>query len=66
MNWFGMKLGASASDAVLGTKGNGVAGVGKYLDLKRSRDEPTGNSVLESPRETKKRKLVGFGDFEGW
>lgn len=64
MNWFGVKIGAGAADAVLGSNGNEGTGVGKYLDLKRPREEPTGR--LDGVPETKKRRQVGFGDFEGW
>ncbi|KAF8523093.1 cyclophilin-like domain-containing protein [Hysterangium stoloniferum] len=60
-NWFGVKLTAESEEAVLG--GGGKGGIGKYLDLKRPRD---GGSGPEEPPETKKRKKLGFGDFEGW
>lgn len=59
MNWFGEKLGSNKT-----IFGSGGGGVGKYLSLKRSSDsEPVVAGVTEEPK--KKRKL-GFGDFEGW
>lgn len=66
VNWFGVKLGAGAADAILGSNGNEAAGVGKYLNLKRPRDEPMGEKVALGGLETKKRKKIGFGDFEAW
>jgi peptidyl-prolyl cis-trans isomerase-like 2 len=66
VNWFGVKLGPGATDAVLDPNESGVAGIGKYLDLKRPRDEPTGPNAPEGTYENKKRKKVGFGNFEGW
>ena len=57
-NWFGTKVGArSLSD---NGGGNSGAGVGKYLDLKRRQDTtPAGDQV-------KKKRKIGFGDFDGW
>ncbi|KAG7099117.1 hypothetical protein E1B28_000990 [Marasmius oreades] len=57
-NWFGLKIGGEAAS----TSGKAGGGVGKYLNLKRAQDGSASNEV-EEPR--KKRKL-GFGDFEGW
>ena len=70
VNWFGVKLGAGTADAVQGAIAHGKRElgpvVGKYLDLKRPRDEPTNEVGLGGPQESKKRKKLGFGDFEGW
>ncbi|KAF8585515.1 cyclophilin-like protein [Ramaria rubella] len=66
VNWFGVRLGAGAVDAVLGANGNGTPGVGKYLNLKRPREEPASMVEMHGAQETKKRKKIGFGDFEGW
>ncbi|KAF8640966.1 hypothetical protein AX17_000612 [Amanita inopinata Kibby_2008] len=58
MNWFGEKLGSVQT--VFGS-GSGDGGVGKYLNFKRP-SEAVGATVTG---EKKKRKL-GFGEFEGW
>jgi peptidyl-prolyl cis-trans isomerase-like 2 len=61
MNWFGVKLGAEdAANAVGG--GSGLAGVGKYLNLKRPPPTVATATVAEHP---KKRK-IGFGEFENF
>jgi len=69
VNWFGVKLGAGAASAILGADGKDTAdtaaGVGKYLNLKRPREEPV-VSAVGGAQEAKKRKKVGFGDFQGW
>lgn len=64
MNWFGEKVGAEKV-------GRGVAGggVGKYLQLggaapvKRPAATPAAPGVAEEP---KKKRKIGFGQFEGW
>ncbi|KAL9715932.1 cyclophilin peptidyl-prolyl cis-trans isomerase Cyp8 [Leucoagaricus gongylophorus] len=74
VNWFGLKVGSNS--AAFGTGESGAGGVGKYLslggsdagNLKRpqavvSSTSNDSGSVLDEPK--KKRKL-GFGDFEGW
>jgi peptidyl-prolyl cis-trans isomerase-like 2 len=61
VNWFGVKVGSDKSALTLGEKGSG--GVGKYLSLKRpqsSIEEITGAD------DTKKKRKIGFGNFEGW
>ncbi|KAF8634419.1 hypothetical protein AX15_000870 [Amanita polypyramis BW_CC] len=58
MNWFGEKLGTK--DSIFGS-GNG-GGVGKYLSLKRPAEPVT----VTTTEETKKKRKLGFGDFEGW
>ncbi|GJJ08795.1 hypothetical protein Clacol_003014 [Clathrus columnatus] len=55
MNWFGVKL-APTADAVIG---NGDGGVGKYLDLKRSREV----DFSDGPPEKKKQKKIGFASL---
>lgn len=60
VNWFGVKVGTESS--IFG-KGNTAAGVGKYLDLKRPREATV--SVADVDDGKKKRK-IGFGNFEGW
>jgi len=59
-NWFGLKIGGEGTASVNGNTAGG--GVGKYLNLKRPQNEG-GAQGLDEPK--KKRKL-GFGDFEGW
>lgn len=44
------------------TGGNSGGGVGKYLNLKR-REETIGTSDGD---EVKKKRKIGFGDFDGW
>ncbi|EKM61222.1 uncharacterized protein PHACADRAFT_247695 [Phanerochaete carnosa HHB-10118-sp] len=64
INWFGEKVGVEKSAGGL----TGV-GVGKYLHLggnaptKRPAPALTVPSVAE---ETKKKRKIGFGEFEGW
>jgi len=57
INWFGVKVGTGDSAFGGGATGGGV---GKYLDLKRPSD---GNGGGE---EGKKKRKIGFGNFEGW
>ncbi|KAJ8083902.1 cyclophilin peptidyl-prolyl cis-trans isomerase Cyp8 [Marasmius tenuissimus] len=59
-NWFGLKIGGDGTTSTNGGVTGG--GVGKYLNLKRPQAEG-GAFGLDEPK--KKRKL-GFGDFEGW
>jgi peptidyl-prolyl cis-trans isomerase-like protein 2 len=71
VNWFGLKV--ASQSAAFGTGEGGAGGVGKYLslgggssnNLKRPQASSNGstNLTLEEPK--KKRKL-GFGDFENW
>lgn len=61
INWFGVKVGAS--DGSIGSTPG--AGVGKYLDSKRPLElEGVDKDLLVE--EPKKKKRLGFGDFEGW
>jgi len=57
VNWFGVKIG-SGNSALNREADSG--GVGKYLNLKRLQE---GSSAGE---ESKKKRKLGFGDFEGW
>ena len=56
INWFGVKVGTGSS--AFGSDDVGGA-VGKYLSVKR----PLGSA---SDNDSKKRKKIGFGDFDGW
>ena len=56
MNWFGEKLGSKGT--IFGTDTG--SSVGKYLSLKRPQDP------VASGAETRKKRKLGFGDFEGW
>lgn len=58
VNWFGVKIG-SGNFALNGGEADS-GGVGKYLNLKRPQE---GSSAGE---ESKKKRKLGFGDFEGW
>lgn len=61
LNWFGVKVGASdgLSSSLAGT------GIGKYLGGKRLL-EVEGDNKVSPGDEPKKKKRLGFGDFEGW
>jgi peptidyl-prolyl cis-trans isomerase-like protein 2 len=62
INWFGVKVGSSE----LSSGGTAVgAGIGKYLGAKRQLEEevPTKDLVGD---ESKKKRRVGFGNFENW
>jgi peptidyl-prolyl cis-trans isomerase-like protein 2 len=61
INWFGVKIGAENPKFDFGG-GTGSGGVGKYLSLKR----PQEAVATKAPEEPKKKRKVGFGDFEGW
>ncbi|KAF8167788.1 cyclophilin-like domain-containing protein [Crassisporium funariophilum] len=60
VNWFGVKVGSEKTALNLGEKGSG--GVGKYLALKRP-SSPVHDPGMD---DAKKKRRVGFGDFEGW
>ncbi|KAG5647623.1 hypothetical protein DXG03_008976 [Asterophora parasitica] len=57
ITWFGVKVGADAPAATV----NG--GVGKYLNLKRPQGALGGSA---SGDDSKKKRKIGFGDFDGW
>ena len=65
-NWFGNKIGLEKN----GLGGSSGGGIGKYLNLnstgtgvKRPADAP---AVVATPDDSKKRRKIGFGNFEGW
>ena len=65
LNWFGVKIGANGSGA------GGGGGVGKYLNLgggaslKRPADSVPPASA-DSADEPKKKRKIGFGNFDAW
>ncbi|KAL4241675.1 Peptidyl-prolyl cis-trans isomerase-like 2 [Abortiporus biennis] len=69
INWFGVKVGANASSGV------GSGGVGKYLNV-ASNNAPTTTTAkrpatalsdsIPAPEEGKKKRKIGFGNFDGW
>ncbi|KAF9455032.1 peptidylprolyl isomerase-like protein 2 [Macrolepiota fuliginosa MF-IS2] len=68
VNWFGLKVGSGG--VAFGTGESGTGGVGKYLNLntlKRPQSEistPTNGTVMSE--EPKKKRKLGFGNFEAW
>ena len=60
INWFGVKVGSNNSTLTL--EENGSGGVGKYLGLKR----PQRSSETTVAHDAKKKRRIGFGNFEGW
>lgn len=58
INWFGVKVGTG--DAAFGVGAAG-GGVGKYLNAKRPLEGGDGGA-----HNVKKKRKVGFGEFEGW
>lgn len=62
INWFGIKVGA---DGKAGGPGGGVGGgVGKYLNTAK---RPLGGGLSDiGGDDAKKKRKIGFGDFEGW
>lgn len=64
VNWFGEKIGTVNKPSATGIGG----GVGKYLQLgnaapKRPAPSSATSFIAEEP---KKKRKVGFGQFEGW
>ncbi|TFK30765.1 peptidylprolyl isomerase-like protein 2 [Coprinopsis marcescibilis] len=59
VNWFGVKVGTG--ETTLGT-GSNSGGVGKYLNLKR----PVPTAASHDMDDSKKKRKIGFGNFEGW
>lgn len=60
-----MKVGQQNANAAVG------GGVGKYLNLnanaKRPLEAPQRTTPISAPpQEGKKKRRIGFGDFEGW
>lgn len=60
INWFGVKVGADSATALSERVGGGV---GKYLSMKRPPGSLRGTDSGDDP---KKKRKVGFGDFDGW
>ena len=63
INWFGVKVGTEKAAGAVG------GGVGKYLNLNANAKRPVEaviNSSPAPPEESKKKRRIGFGDFEGW
>ncbi|KAF8912974.1 cyclophilin-like domain-containing protein [Gymnopilus junonius] len=60
VNWFGTKIGAENRSFSFGATGS--SGIGKYLNVKR----PQVDVIDAGPDEPKKKRKIGFGDFEGW
>lgn len=67
INWFGTKVGMEAK-----ALGGGVGGgVGKYLNAAGTKrpalEQPSRPpDDVGVPDESKKRRKIGFGNFEGW
>lgn len=61
INWFGVKVGAD--DGLSGSMPS--ASIGKYLNNKRPLELEGMNKDLQA-EDSKKKKRMGFGDFEGW
>jgi peptidyl-prolyl cis-trans isomerase-like protein 2 len=59
INWFGVKIGSESAGSNLGGSSND--GVGRYLNLKRTLD-----TAVKPTDDSKKKRKIGFGDFEGW
>ncbi|TBU34614.1 cyclophilin-like protein [Dichomitus squalens] len=63
INWFGVKVGTEKAAGAVG------GGVGKYLNLNTNAKRPIEAVPSSSPaplEESKKKRRIGFGDFEGW
>lgn len=63
INWFGVKVGTPAPALASGTVGGGV---GKYLNLKRPSDAIATGVGHVNVEDGKKKRKIGFGDFDGW
>jgi peptidyl-prolyl cis-trans isomerase-like protein 2 len=62
INWFGVKVGTEDS-AFVG--GSASTGVGKYLGVKRPLDQVT-PSIPDVGDDAKKKRKIGFGNFDSW
>lgn len=62
LNWFGVKLGMEMTSSAAAGQ------VGKYLQTKSTAPKRPASSVESSTTydEGKKKRKVGFGEFEGW
>lgn len=66
INWFGVKVGTGDSAFGGGAAGVGV-GVGKYLGVKRPLDQVTpGIQANDVGDDAKKKRKIGFGNFDSW
>ena len=65
LNWFGEKLGSGKA-----ANGVGAGGIGKYLQLNdaetASKRPASDIATSDGLEEGKKKRKIGFGDFEGW
>lgn len=67
INWFGTKVGSGMKS--LGGGGGGGGGVGKYLNSGAKRPAPEQSTRFNDvgvADELKKKRRLGFGNFEGW
>ena len=64
VNWFGLKVGTERSG--FGATGATGTGVGKYLGVKRPLDSSSTVVAAGSLDEGRKKRKLGFGEFEGW
>ncbi|KAH9486632.1 Peptidyl-prolyl cis-trans isomerase-like 2 [Psilocybe cubensis] len=62
VNWFGTKIGSDGNTLDFGGNSGAGSGVGKYLNLKR----PPSAVITSRDEDSKKKRKIGFGDFEGW
>lgn len=65
VNWFGVKL----SQEVAGTNGSDLGGIGKYINLKRPLESSVTAGVkvgLVEDDDAKKKRKIGFGNFDAW
>jgi len=62
INWFGVKVGTGDS-AFVG--GSADTGVGKYLSIKRPLDQGA-QDIKDVGDDTKKKRKIGFGNFDSW
>ena len=61
INWFGVKVGTDRAASAVG------GGVGKYLNINAKRPIESGLVASSAhSEEGKKKRRIGFGDFEGW
>lgn len=59
INWFGVKIGSESAQSEVG--GANIEGVGRYLNMKRPLE-----TTIKPADDSKKKRKLGFGDFEGW
>jgi len=68
VNWFGVKIGADGQSK----ESSGAVGIGKYLNIpsggakKRALEPSSGLPAAEVDDDSKKRRKVGFGNFDSW